>query len=252
MSDDFALRCLDRDLRNSPTSAVVTVSGAAAYSQVTFKWKGDYVWQAKANRDGQLLNISVPIPASDAGTFVLRAEQASEYDTVSITLNRDTHGTPRIAPNDASPVHIPRDQKPTGDWPWVLQDLTAGGLGSYVMPINPSSMTSPHKARQLTAASTLSWGATDDDTRGFVWQQGYQARSWSFAGYLETPQQYRALRRFATLKRRAYIHDHRNRAWIVVILDCDMVARRDYFGPKWAHDYSVNALIYNEQPLDPE
>ncbi len=259
------LRILDPSVHVTPASVVVKVTGGSDDDTLEFRFDGTFVWRYRANRTGDIDGASVPIPFdTTAGDHTLSVH-GSDGDSSSATVHvrRNSFRTPRIPPLDVDPVKMSDahgwHQKP---WPphlhhnyvpfqhrhWVFQDLAPEpyGLGSWVLPLNPNRMSSPHWSRNLEVTHT-----TAHEGRPMVWQQGHHARDWQFSGYCPDESFHNQLLAYRRLHRRIYIIDHRDRAWETVIVDVDLRTRND---PDnfWAHDYTVRTVIYNQRALTPQ
>jgi hypothetical protein len=136
---------------------------------------------------------------------------------------------------------------------WVFQDLMPeldGGLGSYILPINPARMTSPHLEHAMSGRHT-----TARDGQYHVFQAGAIPKEWEFSGYCPSQEMQEALERYRDLNRRFYIIDHRNRAWKVVLTNVDFVPRlRHVFNDvltDWGSDYTITATIFSQEWVTP-
>lgn len=252
----------------TPTSVLGFVTNAQPHEEIDFVLRGKVIYTDEADSDGDLMGSSIPLTWQNHGDYQIYARphqnrgRGSSSETVHVS--RDQYGSPRVIPPDARPVEIPdantywhhhedhgNQNQPYYDPAvhdvsyshlkhrhWVLQDLAPNGIGSWVLPINPSSQTSPHWKRGLTVSHT-----TSSSGRDIVWQQAGQPTEWSFSGYCPDKKFHDNLLAYRELPRRIYIIDHRNRAWVAVITTVDLVARNDPYN-KWAHNYTVNTLVH--------
>lgn len=248
VTTELLLDVFDKQLEQAPTSLLVSVSNAVPLKYVDFLIDGHLVYREQPSEDGVIQLVSIPVDAEYGrrGEHLLTAVQSTNSASEVFTLRFD----PNILPNtdqvpDTEPVEIPESIHPSGVRRWVLQDMLPGGLGSWVMPLNPSEMDNPTFERQLTTAHT-----TAVNGRLHVMEGGVQPQEWSFKGYCPTQEQAEKLRAFADLRRRFYIWDHRGRCWIVAVTSAEIVPRlrqNTIYGDlsDWVHDYTINAVIYD-------
>lgn len=246
------LEILDDTLHRAPTVLTVVVSGGWADDDVEFAIDGNPVLTTKLDATGGMAPTSIGVnEAMGAQGSHLLSMTSLTYQAgfaVADTFTIETAPTPAmiVIGSDADPVLVPGAQSPTGVYRWVLQDLHPNGLGSYVMPRNPASMTNPHYTRLLTQEHTTSVR----DGKYHVAEVGQGAVEWQFGGFCHTQEFYDKLVAYYELPRRFYVIDHRNRAWTVVFTSLDFKARLrtnvDGSITDWAHDYQVSALIYDQ------
>ena len=153
---------------------------------------------------------------------------------------------------DAQAVEIP-GAVISGHRHWVLQDMLAaseGGIGSYILPMNPREMTSPHLEHAFTSRHT-----TAKDGQFHVFQAGKMPKEWSFSGYSPTQEMAEKLLQYRRLNRRLYIIDHRNRAWKCIITNVEIKPRlRHIFNGEvsdWGSDYTVTATVLDQDWVTP-
>jgi hypothetical protein len=249
---EIVVIAMDKVLRRAPTSLAVSVNGAVAEETLSFKIDGVEVYTADADADGSILEISIPVPDTvDAGTHTVTVDGSEASGEDTFTMERDADAPPLFQGLDTDPVLIP-EAHVDGVYRWVLQDLMPEGLGSWVMPINPSSMTSPGVQKTITGQHSTA--AVSGQYH--LWRGIDMPIEWSFSGFCPDQDFYEQLQAYAAITRRFYIIDHRNRAWKVAITGLDMVARKrrlDEHGvpQDWRHDYTVHAVIYDQTPRTP-
>lgn len=141
---------------------------------------------------------------------------------------------------------------------WVLQDPRPGGIGSYVLPVNPREMTSPHFERKLTSRRTML--APHLGGRFHVMESVPQPKEWSFTGVTISEEMAEKFLEFRHLNRRFWVIDHRNRAWKCVFTNVDispqlrkLLAVEGHLAEytDWVQDYTVSALILDQTPVTP-
>ena len=250
------MEILDPDLLQAPTSVTVVLNNVTAGIPIDFLIDGVDVYQADGSEDSWLGPTSIPVDEiiGTAGTHTLTATQNGQIiasGTFAIELDNFGSGTTGRGA-DADPVAVPGAITAHGTRKWVLQDLTAGGLGSYVMPINPAEMDPPEFQRPLSAQHT-----TAIDGQYHVYEGSTAPVEWSFSGHIPTQDMHDKLMAFANLNRRFYLIDHRNRAWKVAIAAVDMVPRLrsiNLYGEMTdsIYDYTMTALIYDQEWMTPQ
>lgn len=257
---EFRIEILDPIIERGPGVVTFTVSGGIAEADIEFFIDGDLVWETTLDSSGSLEPSSVGIYApggADVGTHTLSGSQQL-LDTSFITASADYEVlySPYIsiinAGTDADPVEVDGAVS-HGTRHWVFQDLYPtgdGGIGSYILPINPSEMTSPHWENQFSSRRTLAKSG-----QFHIFQAGMQTVEWKFSGYAPTQEMVEKLQAYRGLNRRFYVIDHHNRAWKVVFVNVDLKARlRHNFNDTlsdWGHDYEVTALITEQEWKEP-
>jgi hypothetical protein len=245
------LEVLDDTQKQAPTAVTVAVSGGWPNDDVQFDIDGTTVFTGTLDTDGSLMALSLPVGTSYlAGTHTVTMTSLTAAPGYTTSDTFDLAYDPAVPlmtiGTDADPVEIAAAQTSTGVRRWVLQDLMPGGLGSYILPTNPSTMTSPHYSRLLNQDHTTSVAAGIYH----VTEVAEHAVEWQFSGFCHTQEFYEKLVAYSQLNRRFYLIDHRNRAWIVAFTSLDMRARKradvDGVLTDWAHDYTVSALIYDQ------
>lgn len=250
------LEVLSGPLRTAPTAVVVEVMGGPGNDTVTFQIDGVVVpgsWEI--DDFGNLPPTSVAVPAATTkGDHIISVHSDSTdlAGAATFTLLRSPYTALQTVGMDADPVEIPAANTSTGVRRWVLQDLMPGGLGSWVMVRNPTSMSSPEYQRTLFQEHT-----TAKDGQYHLSSVALQSFEWTFSGYVDTEFEQNQLLAYYGLNRRFYVMDHRARAWIVAWQKCEIVPRKrqrndDSSFNDWAADYTVTALIYDQDPKEPQ
>lgn len=244
---------LDETLTQAPTAVQVVLAEAIPETTVTFSIDGLVVFTATTDSEGYLAPTSVPVPEAVGakGAHTITAKQiGARASSATFTLARNPSPHPRVIGPDAQAVEVPGAVLPSGSRRWVLQDLMPGGLGSYILPQNPAEMTSPHQERTLSATHT-----TATSGQFHVTEAGPAPVEWSFSGYCPTQAMHDKLLAYGALNRRFYVIDHRGRAWKATFVHVDLAPRRrhTYQGEvtDWGHDYTVSALIYDQDWVTP-
>lgn len=243
------LDILEHNLLQAPTSVLVSVVGFLPMRMLNFSIDGVLVSTEMGPDGSGFALFSVPVPEAQGrrGEHILTVSQTGAASAQAIfELREDPDLLPTDRGPDTAPVEIPASIHPSGVRRWVLQDLMPGGLGSYVMPLNPTEMDNPSYERVLSTRHTT---AVNEGTV-HVSEGAVRPLEWSFKGYCPTEEMAETLRAYAELKRRFYIHDHRGRAWIVVVTGAEIVPRlqqRNIYGDltDWVHDYTISAVIFD-------
>jgi hypothetical protein len=238
----------DNVIQRGPTAVTIILTEAAPLEDVTFDIDGTDVMTVATNTEGEIVALSLPVDEalSTSGTHTITATQDGSISaTATFSIVHDFSPVARAIIPDVDPIEIP-GAITHGTRHWVLQDLSVGGLGSYVLPVSPSSWVAPHVRRQLDAVHT-----TARNGIFHVTESGDTAIEFSFRGYCPTQEMHDKLLAYGLLARRFYLIDHRNRAWVVAFTNVDLTARRRQRGldgsvTDWGHDYTVSALAYSQ------
>lgn len=231
----------------TPASLTVTVSEALSSEDVVFLVDGIETLRHPPDSTGSLSLVSVPVPATSVtgehDLVVLQGVSGSGAATFTV-LNAAIPPPVQTGP-DAPPVQIPGAIQLNGVRRWVLQDLMPGGLGSWVMPMNPAEMGSPAFTRELTVKGTTA--SVEQGGQFHVYEDAFTPVPWEFSGYLPTEEMREQLEAYAALNRRWYLHDHRGRAWKVVFEALNLEARlTQIWNGEWTnegHDYSATVMV---------
>lgn len=222
------------DLHQTPDILRVNVGNGQPNAVVDFYLDGDLgevVGSCQLNELGVLRGVPVFIPAILSGTHTLTAISGAQEFTISFIVEVDPAQLPTTP--GGSTITDPA----VGTTRWVMKDPAPGGL-TYIFEINPATMSSVNAPKNITFAPT-----TAQDGQPLSWEGAPKPVEWTFGGYLESEEQYEALKYFGTLQRRFWVVDHHRRKWIVALDTVEMVPRRNNEKP-WAHDYSVRAIIF--------
>lgn len=235
-------------MASTPGTLVATLVGAPAGATALILVDGTQIDSQTANPAGAVGPISLAIPDLSSGTHVLSAQVSGQADaqaSFTVTLGSGSLPTPSAADTVPTDVTQPFEVRH-----WVLQDLAPGGLGSWVMPLNPVSMDALPVTRTLQADH-----ATHATGSFSIGEAPDLPLDWGFAGYCPDQTFYDQLVAFSELKRRFYVIDHRGRAFIAAPVELDMVPRKrgvndDGQFTDWRHDYTMKLVLYNaRQPI---
>lgn len=243
-----SINVLDPDLIRAPTSVQVAVGNADPDEALTFTIDGTTVWTDVADSEGYLV-AAIPVPGTTmSGTHTVAVTAAvSGTDSDTFTVAFDPPANPVVRSPDANPVLVDGSEGR-----WVFQDLQPGGLGSWVLPINPTSMTSPFAEKQVAVAHTTAGSSG-------IHQLAVGpalATPWRVVGYCPDETFYNHLKDYEALPRRIYVIDQRGRAWTVAIESIAVETRRrqnDDVAPDndWAGNWTMQAYILDETPKVP-
>ena len=231
------LNVLEPTKERAPTNVAVSVVGVIPYDEVKFYVDANLVWIEYADNDGAINQLSIPIPADTmAGTHTIKAEViGTGFDTGTFTLQYDPLPVPDDTP-DEPPVYIPGS-----DGAWVFQDLDPMGIGSWVLPYNPEAMTAPHFERTLNVRHTTSV----NNGQYTVAEGAFVGRPWKISGTYLSQDYYDQLLAYASLRRRFYIVDHRQRGWQVGVVSFQTEPKRY---PEWQGKWMMDLLIFERTP----
>lgn len=236
-------------IQRAPADVTVFISGATGNSQVAAEVGGDEVARVQVQGDGSATLI-VPIVAANGsvGTHTVVLKQYVDTSMSSITVQYEVLQPPALLPvplgNDILPVDFPeRGSK------WVIQDAYTGpgGLGSYVLPVGPSSMTAPHYEHSFNSRQVKS-----PNGQFHIFQGAPPPKEWSFSGYADSEEMVETLWAFRELNRRVYVIDHHGRAWKVAITNFDAKPRLRHFYngdvSDWGSDWEMTVTVLDPDP----
>lgn len=239
---------LDDTIDKAPGPIRVSVTGANAGALLTFTVNTETVWNDVADVNGELTAATIDLPLDlMAGTYSMVVTTTDNgSDSVSFTLLYDPDPLPPTLPSDTGPATVPDS---VGHW--VFQDLMDGGLGSWVLPVNPTTMTNPHFERTVTTKHTTS----ASQGQFTVGEAVFAGRPWRITGYYPDQTFYNQLQQFADLRRRFYVHDHRGRVWKVGVQDLSTTPRNRQSDAvssdnDWAGSYDLTFVLYSQTPIE--
>lgn len=258
---ELVLQVSNPEIIAAPASLTVSVFDALAPDDIVFRVDGREVLRHESDPDGSLELVSVPVPNfKDAnqnpimmpGTHTLEVSQASGIGTLEFKILDEPAGPPEDASSDVSPVFVPGSLQPDGTRRWVFQDLMPGGIGSWVLPMNPVDMESPPFTRELSVKTTT---ASEEVGGQFhIWENDWTPVEWKFNGYCPTEEMREQLEAYDALERRWYLHDHRGRAWKVVSQLLELTPRLTQI---WngeytneGHDYGFTVTVTDREWTD--
>jgi len=247
----MTMTVLDPDQRRSPTTLTVALSGAIPDDMVSFTVNGGTPRLVQADWSGNIPLVNIDVPSSvGVGSHTVEASSGTGVylrvaeSPFTIELVPEPQFFP--APDEVV-VDVPAAAQPTGR-KWVFQDLMPGGLGSWVLPRNPSQSGLPVVRRVLEPVHTTARTGVHH-----IFESRTDVTEWQFGGLVCTQEEQQQLEAFAALNRRFYIIDHLNRAWVATISNLETVPRlRTLIGlageaaelSDWVADNTVTATVY--------
>ena len=257
---DLQIAVLDDRIKRAPSSITVVVDGGRPQMDVNFYLDGlsgpELVLTTSLDTSGGLQPTSITITGDVGGaqgTRTVTVQQAAlgggtDSSSATYEVVKAPAFSPTIQGPDTDPVEIPEAVDVNGVRHWVLQDLLGvmdGGIGSYVMPINPTTMTSPHLEFALKTHHT-----TAIDGMFHIFQAGNIPKEWTFTGVADTQEFVEQLEAYRNLNRRFWIIDHHDRAWKVAVTGLDIVPRLrlNWNGElvDWFTDYTMSVVVLDQ------
>jgi hypothetical protein len=238
-------------LETVPSAVTVSVVDALGDGDIIFEIDGVEVFRIEPDSDGGLDLATIPVPDRLggvnvlAGMHTLTVRQGISMGEVEFEVLNDADGVPESVGPDAEPVAVPGAVQPNGTLRWVFQDLMPGGLGSWVLPMNPVDMNPPPLVRALTAETTT---ASEELGGQFhIYEDSFTPVEWAFSGVCPTKEMRENLEAYHALNRRWYLHDHQGRVWKVVFSSLELMPRltTNWQGEETDefHDYEAVVLV---------
>lgn len=262
---NMSLEIINPVLEQAPTVLLASVSEAQPDVETRFYLDGLLVYTTMADTQGlvPLVSIGISRTQGSVGTHTLQARQTGSISAdETFTILTAPSNEPTDVGVDAQAVEIPGAVTSNGTRRWVFQDLLPdvdGGIGSWIMPMNPQEMTAPYlQVNTSTIHSTALGGIIGEPAevgQYHIFEGNTIPQDWQFKGYCPTKEMHDKIIEYRNLNRRIYIIDHRNRAWKVVIMDVSFTPklRQIYNGvpTDWGADYEVNCLILDQSYVEP-
>lgn len=142
-----------------------------------------------------------------------------------------------------------KSKQPTGQHRWTLHDPTTNE--TYVFPLNPNKMTTPHSPRNFNIIATAPSGALTGGSRqgmGRVVELARDPFEWSFSGRIKTEAHYDRLLAWSNKVHRIQLSDHFGRTWLVRVLDFNPNELTPTPRISWRYEYDFKVLNYGELP----
>lgn len=200
---------------------------------------GDLVDVVVVDDSGMVVGFTVPIGDLTPGLHTLMAhdvptgqESAKEFEVVIFTVGGDVDPTP-VGPTS------PASSDPVIRWIFekVLPSPSPGEI--YTFPNNPSSMSTPHAPRVISAEHTSA-----PDGQPILWEGLGAPVEWVVEGFCFEQAHADALEYWHSQNRRFWAVDHLQRAWAVTFEALDWTTVRDSKHP-WAARYRIKLFIYD-------
>ena len=258
----LALSILNPALEQAPTVLLAAMDGGIPDVEVRFYVDGALSYTTLANSQGAVAQVSISISRTQgtAGSHSLQVRQTGAISaTQTFTVAKAPSVEPTSVGSDTNAVEVPGAVTSSGIRRWVWQDLMPGGIGSWIMPMNPEEMTAPYLQVNTTSMHTTALGGIVGDPtstgRFHIFEGTTVPSDWTFKGYCPFKEMHDKMLQYRDLNRRLYIIDHRNRAWKVVIMDVSFTPklRQNYNGvpTDWGADYEVTCLVLDQSPVMP-
>lgn len=243
------LGVLDPVVDQPPATITVVMSGLTPLATVTFRIDDVIVGTGTADVQGDVDATSLVVDRQfAAGAHVVSGTTADHEASAAFTITADATTLPAVPAPDAPPAVVPDSVGSNGVQRWVFQD--PGGLGSWIMPINPTAMSNPHVRKSVGAVVT-----TAVHGRPHV-SEGARPVEWEFSGLCLSEAFQDQLIAYSELPRRFYLIDHRNRAWTVAIASLDIRPRKRVMengvAQDWLADYTARVVLFSQTPQTPE
>jgi len=218
----------------TPAWLKVTVSNGAPLDPVNFSVDGGVtIFSATLDDNGQVIGISIPLPALTAGSHTITATTPTLSGSVSFTVTNAPVSYPVGPVADIPPVLVTQ----TGVVRWVLTNPTSGGQ-VYVFPINPNKMSTPHAARVFVTEHS-----TAPDGQPLTFEGAPVGVDWTIEGACRTSEFHDTLETFLAMPRRVYLTDPLSRAWTVTLESIAWTRLPEAYND-WAFTYQLKAIIY--------
>jgi hypothetical protein len=235
----------DAEVDQPPGTITVAVANFEPLTVVTFTIDGVTVTGEQTDASGAIVEMTIPVARQfAAGPHAVAATTATRTASGAFTVLTDAAPLPQPQAPSAPPQAVPNAVNR-----WVFQDTMPGGLGTWVMPINPTSMGNPHVRKTVAVVST-----TTVRGRPHV-SEGATPVEWEFAGFAPDKAFQDKLIAYSRLAYRFYVIDHRGRAWTVAIARLAITPRkrsRDTTGAEsdWMADYTVALALFSQTPQE--
>lgn len=118
-------------------------------------------------------------------------------------------------------------------------DAVTGDPETWIFPLNPKRMTSPHVQHETTLTPN---SAIDGSTR--TWRKPPKPYEWQFEGSVRTRAHYDTLLEWFARCRRLHVTDHFSRTWDIQIVSVDMTPLHTSRTVEWRYSYVVKTFMY--------
>lgn len=223
-------------MQETPGGLAANISDGQPGETVTFSIIGTTTiadFQTAVLDDYGTLDVMIQVPGLAAGDYYLRTEGTdSGSEDVEFTTLADALS---YADSEEKALDTAPERTPTQHWRFF--DLRDHDV-TWTFPRNPRSWTNIFPPNDFTHDNT-----TAPDGQSLTWQAA--ARPWrmEFTGWLDTEEECNQLVFWSQLRRRFWLIDHRNRAWLLTIEQFDAVHQIKPNLP-WAHEYTVKTLVF--------
>lgn len=182
---------------------------------------------------GILEDYPIMLPALQPGNYVLHCEAVgSGAEDVSFHVLNEPLTFDNLDLTDPEPPAVTVQR-------WTFYDVRDADQ-NWTLQRNPKAWTNMHPPNDFTHENT-----TAPDGQILTWQAGSRPWRMEFNGYIDNQAEYERFVFWSDQRRRLWLIDHRNRAWLVTLEHFDAQARIEPNKP-WSHDYTVRALIFKQ------
>lgn len=124
---------------------------------------------------------------------------------------------------------------------WTLYDPLLDD--TYVFPVNPNAMSTPHAPRSLSVITTAP-RVGGPSVQGRVVELNAEPYEWQFSGYVRTEDHHDQLRAWTRKVNRLVLTDHFEREWSIRMVALDLDEKRPRALQPWRFDYTIKAINY--------
>jgi hypothetical protein len=229
---------LDRpEIQDTPGGIQVNLSNGTPGDTVTFSLIGptaltDFA-TVKLDDFGSAGNWVIPLPALQQGDYVLHCETATsggsdvDFTVLEDALDNTVHSVADPEPPDLTVTR------------WTFYDVR-NPEDTWTLQRNPKSWSNMLPPNNFTEDSAIA-----PDGQPLTWEGGSQPWRMEFTGWIDDEDEYNRFVFWSSLRRRLWLIDHRNRAWLLTFEDFDATALIKPNLP-WAHDYTAKTVIFKQ------
>lgn len=120
---------------------------------------------------------------------------------------------------------------------WIFHDPYTDPVETWTVPINPNTMTSPFRDKNVSTQVT-----TAVNGKTLLFEGNAAPAQWQFGGVILDHDHYQELLRWINKRNRIQITDHFGRQMWAYLLSYKPDPRRA-LGRYWKHDYTIDAIV---------
>lgn len=226
------------EVLDTPGPMQLSLSNGTPNDTVTFSVTGPTAASdfdtVKLDEFGSGTEATVVLPPLQQGDYVLHAETSGgagtdvDFTVLEDSLDFDIHVVIDPDPPDLDPVVR-----------WTFYDPRNPG-DTWTLQRNPASWSNMLPPNTFTEDVTVA-----PDGQPLTWEAGSRPWRMEFTGWIDDEDEYNRFVFWSQLRRRLWLIDHRNRAWLLTIEDLDAQAQIKPNLP-WAHNYTVKTVIFKQ------